>query len=144
MAFARAPAGSLGRAKAGGLPMQASAAATEAAYTLSGRTAAPGLAHQFVAAPRICRSQWNRIERPSGSDQEFKAQATGECDVPGASVAKVAMSQGTNTNVLRGWRKLSRGGGRPQSLASQDLVPVAVEPRCLPPIAERDVEADSR
>ena len=36
--------------------------------------------------------------------QEFKAQVLGECDVPGASVAKVAMSHGINTNIVHGWR----------------------------------------
>jgi transposase len=37
---------------------------------------------------------------------EFKAQVMSECDVPGASVAKVAMSHGINTNVVHGWRAL--------------------------------------
>ena len=39
---------------------------------------------------------------------EFKAQVLAECEVPGASVAKVAMSHGINTNVVHGWRKLAR------------------------------------
>ena len=36
---------------------------------------------------------------------EFKAQVLAECEVPGASAAKVAMSHGINTNVVHGWRK---------------------------------------
>ena len=39
---------------------------------------------------------------------EFKAQVLGECDAPGASVAKVAMSHGINANVVHGWRQLAR------------------------------------
>lgn len=39
---------------------------------------------------------------------DFKAQVLGECDAPGASVAKVAMPHGINTNVVNGWRKLAR------------------------------------
>ena len=42
---------------------------------------------------------------------EFKAQIVAECEVPGASVAKVAMSHGINTNVVHGWRKLARPAG---------------------------------
>jgi transposase len=36
---------------------------------------------------------------------EMKAQVLAECDAPGASVAKVAMSHGINANVVHGWRK---------------------------------------
>ncbi len=39
---------------------------------------------------------------------EFKAQVVAQCDVPGASVAKVAMSHGINANVVHGWRQLAR------------------------------------
>ena len=41
--------------------------------------------------------------------QEMKARVLAECEVPGASVAKVAMSHGINANVVHGWRKLARG-----------------------------------
>jgi transposase len=41
--------------------------------------------------------------------KEMKAQVSGECEVPGASAAKVAMSHGINANVVHGWRKLARG-----------------------------------
>jgi transposase len=33
---------------------------------------------------------------------ELKARILAECDVPGASVAKVAMSHGINANILHG------------------------------------------
>lgn len=42
---------------------------------------------------------------------EFKAQVIAECGVPGASVAKVALSHGINTNIVHGWRKLDRQSG---------------------------------
>lgn len=76
--------------------------------------------------------------------QEFKAQVLGECDVPGASVAKVAMAHGINANIVHGWRKVAREGGHPASLAWREFVPVSVEPRCVAPIAERDIEVELR
>jgi transposase-like protein len=39
---------------------------------------------------------------------ELKAQILAECDLPGASVAKVALSHGINANIVHGWRKLAR------------------------------------
>jgi transposase len=75
---------------------------------------------------------------------EFKAQVMRECDVPGASVAKVAMSHGINTNVVHGWRKLAREGGGSTSLTSRGFVPVTVEPSCARPIAKRDIEVEFR
>lgn len=45
--------------------------------------------------------------RRSYSD-EFKAQVLAECEAPGASVAKVAMSHGINDNVVHRWRQLAR------------------------------------
>jgi transposase len=39
---------------------------------------------------------------------EFKAQVVAQCNEPGASVAKVAMSHGINDNLVHGWRKLAR------------------------------------
>ncbi len=38
-----------------------------------------------------------------------KAQVLAECEEPGASVAKVAMTHGINANVVHRWRQLSRG-----------------------------------
>ena len=39
---------------------------------------------------------------------DFKAQVMAECDMPGTSVVRVAMSHGINTNVVHGWRKAAR------------------------------------
>ena len=57
---------------------------------------------------------------------DFKALVLGDCDAPGASVAKVAMSQGINTNVVHGWRKLAREAGGASVVSSHEFVPVAL------------------
>jgi len=59
---------------------------------------------------------------------ELKAQILAECDVPGASVAKVAISHGINTNIVHGWRKLARHGGTAVKDVQREFVPVAVAP----------------
>jgi len=57
---------------------------------------------------------------------ELKAEILAECDAPGASVAKVAMSHGINANILHGWRKLVRQGGAAIDVVQRDFVPVAI------------------
>ena len=44
---------------------------------------------------------------------QLKASVLEQCAVPGASVAKVAMSHGLNANVVHGWRKLARERATP-------------------------------
>ena len=61
-----------------------------------------------------------------------KAQILGECDEPGASVAKVAMAHGINANIVHGWRKLARQGDTATGLVQREFVPVAVEPAPSP------------
>lgn len=39
---------------------------------------------------------------------DAKARVLAECDQPGASVAKVAMTHGINANVVHRWRQLAR------------------------------------
>ena len=39
---------------------------------------------------------------------QLKALVLEQCAVPGASVAKVAMSHSLNANIVHGWRKLAR------------------------------------
>jgi transposase len=41
-------------------------------------------------------------------DAQLKAQILAECEVPGVSAAKVAMSHGINDNVVHRWRQLAR------------------------------------
>jgi transposase len=57
---------------------------------------------------------------------ELKAQVLAECEVPGASVAKVAMAHGINANIVHGWRKLARQVMQP--IAAPAFVPVRIEP----------------
>jgi len=59
---------------------------------------------------------------------ELKAQILAECDVPGGSVAKVAISHGINTNIVHGWRKLARQGDTAVSDVQREFVPIAVAP----------------
>jgi transposase len=66
---------------------------------------------------------------------EIKAQVVAECDVPGASVAKVAMSHGINANIVHGWRKLAREGGAGAIATTREFVPV---PRAV----ERGIEVE--
>ena len=56
--------------------------------------------------------------------RELKAQIMAECDAPGASVARVAMSHGINANIVHGWRKLAREAGA--VAVTEQFVPVAV------------------
>lgn len=64
--------------------------------------------------------------------QALKAQILNECDVPGASVAKVAMSHGINANIVHGWRKATRVQSQ-VALPSETsgvggFIPLAIEP----------------
>ena len=75
---------------------------------------------------------------------EFKAQVLAECEVPGASVAKVAMSHGINTNVVHGWRKLARQTGAVANTAHQEFVPIRVPQPAEPPAPQRSIEVELR
>lgn len=59
--------------------------------------------------------------------RELKAQILAQCAVPGASVAKVAMSHGINSNLVHGWRKLERERGEAAAAAVQQAR--AIQPR---------------
>lgn len=73
---------------------------------------------------------------------ELKAQILGECDAPGASVAKVAMAHGINANIVHGWRKLVREAAT-GSVAGQ-FVPVAFAPTASRVADERAIEIELR
>ena len=57
---------------------------------------------------------------------ELKAQILAECEVPGASVAKVAMSRGINANIVHGWRKLVRDLGEERRRVALMAAAIAV------------------
>ena len=73
---------------------------------------------------------------------ELKTQILAECDVPGASVAKVAMAHGINANIVHGWRKLAREAGG--TAVAERFVPVAVAPVVARPVDERAIEVELR
>ena len=75
---------------------------------------------------------------------DFKAQVLAECDEPGASVAKVAMSHGINTNVVHGWRKLARECEAVAITPQQAFVPIRVAPPAPPSAAVRGIEVELR
>ena len=75
---------------------------------------------------------------------EMKAQVLAECEAPGASVAKVAMSYGINANVVHGWRKLARGGNSAAVAKVQEFVPVALEEATVARNSERGIEVELR
>ena len=74
---------------------------------------------------------------------ELKAQVMAECDAPGASVAKVAMSHGISANIVHGWRKLARESGAAATLP-REFVPVALEPAPTPSAVDRGIEVELR
>lgn len=78
-------------------------------------------------------------------DDELKAQVLAECEVPGASVAQVAMARGINANVVHRWRQLAREAGQETAAAKREFVPVALAPVAAPGNgAGRDIEIELR
>jgi transposase len=74
--------------------------------------------------------------------RELKDQIIAECEAPGVSVAKVALSHGINANIVHGWRKLA-GHGTPVAVRPE-FVPVAVAPAEQARVEERSVELELR
>ena len=69
--------------------------------------------------------------------EAMKAQVVAECDSPGASVAKVAMSHGINANVVHRWRQLAREGKSPVLAKTGEFMPVALAP---PPMVKESAD----
>lgn len=72
----------------------------------------------------------------------FKTQVLAECEVPGASVAKVALAHGINSNIVHGWRKLARGPAAVPAADAMRFVPVTIAP--APVNCPRDIEVELR
>jgi transposase len=66
-----------------------------------------------------------------------------ECDVPGASVAKVAMSRGINANVVHRWRQLARESRASLATSTGEFVPVSL-PGMSPATDLRDIQIQLR
>lgn len=76
-------------------------------------------------------------------DDEHKAKVIAECDAPGASVAKVAMSHGINANVVHRWRQLARQAQVPVSPPTSEFVAVSLAPQ-PGPMPARDIQVQLR
>lgn len=83
-------------------------------------------------------SEKTATRRRYGADT--KAQILAECDVPGASVAKVAMAHGINANVVHRWRQLARESEVAAQAVNAEFVPVAL-PAQSDPIPVRGLDA---
>lgn len=77
---------------------------------------------------------------------ELKAQVVTECEAPGASVAKVAMSHGINANIVHGWRKRAREGAGAPVAEPREFIPVALAPvpASEEPTDDRSIEVELR
>lgn len=65
---------------------------------------------------------------------ELKAQVLAACDEPGASISRVALAHGLNTNLVRKWRS-----GRGAKLAGTAIMPAATSK--VPPGASTEFVA---
>lgn len=86
----------------------------------------------------------SRSARRRRYSAELKAEVLGQCDAPGASVAKVAMSHGINANVVHRWRQLARGGGTKVAPPRREFVPVPLVATPPPPEADREIRIELR
>jgi transposase len=55
---------------------------------------------------------------------QFKAQVLAECSQPGASVAKVALANGLNANMIHTWRRQARDAVAPAMCGAGAFVPL--------------------
>jgi transposase len=55
---------------------------------------------------------------------EFKARVLAECSQPGASIAKVALANGLNANMIHTWRREARGPVAPAVAGGGEFVPL--------------------
>jgi transposase len=74
----------------------------------------------------------------------LKAQVVAQCNEPGASVAKVAMSHGINANVVHRWRQLARDPKAPSPAKTGEfmVLPLAVPPAV--PATPADIRVELR
>jgi transposase len=70
-----------------------------------------------------------KVARRQRYSQELKSEVMAECDAPGASVAKVAMSRGINANVVHRWRQLAREGEQATAAKPREFVAVTIAPQ---------------
>jgi transposase len=87
----------------------------------------------------------DKVVRRRRHSDELKAQMLAECEMPGASVAKVAMANGINANVVHRWRQLAREGRQATAVKPSEFVAVAIaQPTSLPAPNCRAIEVELR
>jgi transposase len=59
-------------------------------------------------------------------DDELKRLVLEECNKPGASVARIALSHGLNANLVHRWRRLAQAGP-PTGAVTSTFVPLTIE-----------------
>jgi transposase len=69
---------------------------------------------------------------------ELKAQVLAECEQPGASVARVALSHGINANVVHKWRRLT--GAKALAAPMPTFLPVALPAATAPEAPDIRIE----
>ena len=88
---------------------------------------------------------------------QLRAMVLAQCAVPGASVARVSMAHGLNTNLVHGWRKQARDGAVVVAAAClvaapakptagmAHFMPVSLTPGLSPPMsAPADIQVEWR
>lgn len=83
------------------------------------------------------------VRRRRHYSAELKEQILLECAQPGASVAKIAMANGINANIVHGWRKLAREANA-LMLPAPSFVPVTVGPESQTAAPERQIDLELR
>lgn len=74
---------------------------------------------------------------------ELKAEVLAQCNAPGASVGKVAMSHGINANVVHHWRQLAREAGAQVAPPRSEFIPVPLA-TTAPAVADSDIRIELR
>jgi transposase len=60
-------------------------------------------------------------------DAELKRRVLAQCEEPGASVAKVALTNGLNANLVHRWRRLASAKSEPKpEISPRAFLPVAL------------------
>ena len=87
----------------------------------------------------------DKVVRRRRYGEPLKAQVLAECEMPSASVAKVAMAHGINANVVHRWRQLGREGAQVTVAKPSEFVPVKIAaPTPLLTASCRDIEVELR
>jgi transposase len=86
----------------------------------------------------------DKVVRRRQYSAQFKAQVVAECDAPGASVAKVALAHGINSNIVHGWRKLVRAPAAVVAPQPAQFVPVTIAPAMSGASCRQGIEVELR